>query len=83
MTQSIRDRSRIASRQTTFWTRFRRDQTGAGVIEYALIAGLISVVTMGAMVVLGEEQEQTYDCLSATIDMGEQSVICGQIGTIS
>lgn len=83
MYQCISNWARSTTRHDQFWARFRADTKGAGVIEYALIAGLISVITMGAMVVLGEEQEETYDCLSRTIDIGEQSVVCAEIGKLS
>lgn len=83
MDQRIRQGTSLLTRQKQHWDRFCDDSNGAGAIEYALIAGLISVITMGAMIVVSEEQDETYDCLSASIDMGEQSVICAEIGTIS
>lgn len=76
-------RDRLATSQTRLWSRLRVDCSGAGIVEYALLAALISVVTMGAMVVVSEEQDETYDCLSATIEMGEESIICAEIGTLS
>jgi len=43
-----------------FFDRFRRDQSGATAIEYGLIAGLISVVIIGAVTLIGTNLSTTF-----------------------
>jgi len=50
-----------------FIERFRSDQSGATVIEYGLIAALISVVILGALIVTGGELEATFDFIATTL----------------
>nr|WP_155189673.1 Flp family type IVb pilin [Roseibium denhamense] len=40
--------------------RFCRDSRGATMIEYGLIAGLISIVMLGALTAMGTAIEQTF-----------------------
>ena len=62
------------------WIRLFRDEAGAGLIEYSLLAGLISVATVGALSMVSDEQDDTYDCLGTTIEIGQESIHCDQIG---
>lgn len=48
----------------TLLTRFAKDESGATAIEYGLIAGLISVVIIGAVTTLGG----TLDTVFTTIN---------------
>jgi pilus assembly protein Flp/PilA len=42
------------------FSRFAADQSGATAIEYGLIAGLISVVIIGAVTTLGKNINTTF-----------------------
>jgi len=44
----------------TFLNRFRRNQSGATAIEYGLIAGLISVVIIGAVTLIGNNLNTVF-----------------------
>lgn len=57
-------------------TRFKSDESGATAIEYGLIAGLISVVIIGAVTLVGTELDSVFDSIKeglacATSDAGE------------
>jgi len=54
--------------------------SGAGLIEYSLLAALISLVTVSALSIVADEQDDTYDCLSASIEIGQDSIHCDKIG---
>ena len=47
--------------------RFVADQSGATAIEYGLIAGLISVVIIGAATTLGTNLKTTFTNISGTL----------------
>ncbi len=47
--------------------RFFRDQSGTTVIEYGLIAALITVVCIGGMTVVGNGLQGVYNAVSAAI----------------
>lgn len=47
--------------------RFAADQSGATAIEYGLIAGLISVVIIGAATTLGTNLKATFNNISGTL----------------
>jgi Flp pilus assembly pilin Flp len=46
----------------------RTEEGGATAIEYALIAALIAVVTIGSLTLLGRQVSTTYDQLAASAD---------------
>ncbi|MEL7547008.1 MAG: hypothetical protein AAGJ84_10180 [Pseudomonadota bacterium] len=62
--------------------RFLTCSSGASVVEYSLMAALVSVVTLSALVALGLGQDDTYDCLSTSIEIGEKSILCNPEGRI-
>lgn len=43
---------------------FIKREDGASAIEYALIAGLIAVVIIGAVTTLGEEIEKVFEAIT-------------------
>jgi pilus assembly protein Flp/PilA len=47
--------------------RFAADESGATAIEYAMIASLISVVIIGALLLLGESNIAMYDYISTEV----------------
>lgn len=50
--------------QNIIWesvTRFRHDEDGATAIEYALVAGLISIVIIAAVTSIGETLSDSFD----------------------
>lgn len=49
-------------------TSFLRDERGATVIEYALIASLMGAAIVGGMNVWSEEVQSLFDYLSDTLD---------------
>ncbi len=52
---------------TDFVTRFIRDESGVTVIEYGLIAALISVVCIAGMAFVGKQLRGVYNAVSAAI----------------
>ncbi|SFV16307.1 Flp pilus assembly protein, pilin Flp [Methylobacterium sp. 174MFSha1.1] len=59
----MRGRSRV----TEALRRFRREQSGATAIEYALIAALIVLALMGALSVYGNTAGGLYSNLSNSV----------------
>jgi len=49
------------------FSRFANDESGATAIEYGLIAALIAVVIIGALELLGEELDSTFEEVSTAI----------------
>lgn len=49
------------------FTRFMKEESGATAIEYALIAGLISVVVITALTTLGGSLDTTFSTISDTL----------------
>jgi pilus assembly protein Flp/PilA len=47
--------------------KYRKDEDGATAIEYGLIAGLISVVIIGALQLVASSMDSNYDYISSTI----------------
>lgn len=41
--------------------RFRRDESGATAIEYALIASLISILVIGGATMIGTSTRNSFD----------------------
>jgi pilus assembly protein Flp/PilA len=54
-------------RITNFITRLRRDDSAQGMAEYALLAGLIAVVAIGAVTLLGGNIKTTLNSIATTI----------------
>ena len=44
----------------TIFSRFAKDETAATAIEYGLIAGLVSVVIIGAVTLIGTNLTATF-----------------------
>ncbi len=49
------------------FTRFAADQSGATAIEYGLIAGLISVVIIGALTTLGTKLNAKFTSIGGAL----------------
>ena len=47
--------------------RFAKDESGATAIEYGLIAGLISVVIIGAVTTLGTRLSGKFNAVAAAL----------------
>ena len=54
-------------RVTNFITRLRRDDSAQGMAEYALLAGLIAVVAIGAVTLLGGNIKTTLNSIATSI----------------
>ncbi|WP_412562697.1 Flp family type IVb pilin [Thalassobius sp. MITS945101] len=54
-----------------FLTNFAKGESGATAIEYALIAGLISVVAITALTTLGGNLDSTFTTISDTLAVEE------------
>ncbi|MFK0685941.1 Flp family type IVb pilin [Ochrobactrum sp. BD67] len=52
---------------TKLIARFRKNESGATAIEYALIAGLIAVVIIGGASVLGKDISQKFTDIAKTV----------------
>lgn len=50
-----------------FFSRFKRDDSGATAIEYGLIAGLISVVIIGAVTIVGTNLSATFQMIAGSL----------------
>jgi pilus assembly protein Flp/PilA len=48
--------------------KYRKDEDGATAIEYGLIAGLISVVIIGAIQLVTSSMDRNYDYISNSIE---------------
>lgn len=53
---------------TKFFARFRKDESGATAIEYALIAGLIAVVIITGATTLGTKISQKFTDIATTVE---------------
>lgn len=47
--------------------RFLKSTTGTASIEYAIIASVIGVAVLAGVTTLGEENQQSYNEISATV----------------
>ncbi|WP_321832394.1 Flp family type IVb pilin [Thalassovita sp.] len=54
-----------------FLTKFTKGESGATAIEYALIAGLISVVAITALTTLGGNLDSTFTTISDSLSEDE------------
>ena len=52
---------------TTMLSRFAKDETAATAIEYGLIAGLISVVIIGAVTLIGTNLTTKFTAISTAL----------------
>ncbi|KAB2658779.1 Flp family type IVb pilin [Brucella tritici] len=53
---------------TKFFARFRKDESGATAIEYALIAGLIAVVIITGATTLGSKISAKFTSIATTVE---------------
>ncbi|MFD1792706.1 Flp family type IVb pilin [Ochrobactrum teleogrylli] len=53
------------------FSRFRKDESGATAIEYALIAALIAVVIIGGATTLGTKISQKFTDIATTVETGK------------
>ena len=53
---------------TKLIARFRKNESGATAIEYALIAGLIAVVIIGGAQLLGTSISQKFSDIADTVE---------------
>lgn len=51
----------------TIFSRFAKDETAATAIEYGLIAGLVSVVIIGAITLVGTNLTATFNRVAAAL----------------
>ncbi len=52
----------------SFLRSFLRDESGATAIEYGLIAGLVSVVIIGALTLLGNNLSSLFEQIATTLE---------------
>lgn len=52
--------------------RFMREEEGASAIEYAVIAGLIAAVIMGAVQLLGTDLRDVFTNIQTTLNPPDQ-----------
>ena len=55
-------------RLRTFFDRFRRDEDGQGLAEYALILALIAIVAIVALLYLGTQISDKLSIVGSTLD---------------
>jgi pilus assembly protein Flp/PilA len=51
-----------------FLEKLRRDEVGATAIEYGLIAGLVSILIVGALNTINSEMTEIFEYISSNID---------------
>lgn len=56
-----------------FFQRLHRDESGATAVEYGLIAGLISVVTIAGMQIAGGHLQAAFEYIGSTLHVVVQS----------
>jgi len=49
------------------FARFLKDESGVTAIEYGLIAGLISVVILGAVTIIGNQLLAVFNAIAAAL----------------
>lgn len=54
----------------TLIARFRNDESGATAIEYGLIAGLVSVVIIGAITLVGTDLDTVFRSIVTALPGG-------------
>jgi pilus assembly protein Flp/PilA len=47
--------------------RFLRDETGAALVEYAMLVGLIAVICVVAVTLLGSEVSSAFSSIAAAL----------------
>ena len=52
---------------------FIKDEEGATAVEYAIMAGLIAAVIIGAVTILGQNVDQTFTDIAGVIPAGTGS----------
>ncbi len=55
-----------------FFRKLRKDENGATAIEYGLIAGLISVVIIGAVMLVGTQLSAVFNHVGTTLESVNQ-----------
>jgi pilus assembly protein Flp/PilA len=55
--------ARLASARTCLLTSLRRGERGQDIVEYAFLAGLISIVAVGVIVLLGPYLQNAFQDL--------------------
>ena len=58
----------LIARLRTFLDRFRRDEDGQGLAEYALILALIAIVAIVALIYLGSQISDKLSIVGSTLD---------------
>jgi pilus assembly protein Flp/PilA len=62
----------MLTRATTWLKLFAKSDEGVTAIEYGLIAGLISVVIIGAMTLVGSEVNTTFNTWTSAVQNAVQ-----------
>lgn len=52
---------------TTIFSRFAKDESAATAIEYGLIAGLVSVVIIGAVTLIGTRLDTAFTAVATAL----------------
>jgi pilus assembly protein Flp/PilA len=58
----------LLARLRPFFDRFRRDEDGQGLAEYALILALIAIVAIVALLYLGSQISDKLSIVGSTLD---------------
>ena len=52
----------------TIWSLLRREERGQGLAEYALILGLIAIVSIVALIFMGSQVSDKLSVIGSTIE---------------
>jgi pilus assembly protein Flp/PilA len=50
-----------------FLSRFVKDESGAALVEYGMLVGLIAVICIGAVTVLGQDISGVFDLIGTDL----------------
>ena len=58
----------LITRLRTFFDRFRRDEDGQGLAEYALILALIAIVAIVALIFMGSQVSDKLSVIGSQLE---------------
>ena len=58
----------LISRLRTFFDRFRNDEDGQGLAEYALILALVAIIAIVSLIFMGNQVSDKLSVIGSAID---------------
>jgi pilus assembly protein Flp/PilA len=63
-----------------FFTRVRKDENGATMIEYSILIGIITAVTIAFIIGMGQFVKSAWSTLCSNIESGAPTIGCTPAG---